>query len=107
MNLRAIGCNFRTAAVAVRERLALAGDALDGATVALAGRFGAEAAVLSTCNRVEVYLADPAGGADAAAVAAFLGDRTGVPAAEVAAALYEYAAADAVRHLCRVAASLD
>jgi glutamyl-tRNA reductase len=109
MNLRAIGCNFRTAPVAVREKLALGGEPLDRATRGLAERFGAEAAVLSTCNRVEAYLAIPSGEApvEPAAVARAFGEWSGLAAADVIPLLYVHADEAAVRHVLRVAASLD
>ena len=57
MNLRAVGCNFRTAAVELREKLAFDGPELERAVSELAARFGCEAIVLGTCNRVELYVA--------------------------------------------------
>ena len=70
---------------------------------------GCEAVVLSTCNRVELYLADsdPSVAADVNLVADFLEQVHGLPAAEVRPYLFEYRGVDAVRHLLRVAASLD
>lgn len=109
MTLTAIGCNYRTAPVAVREKLALDGPALDRATLAASVAFGAEAVFLGTCNRVEVYLASPDGGPAVTAdrVADFLATASGLPAADIRPVLYTHADRAAVRHLCRVAASLD
>ncbi len=109
MNLRAVGCNFRTAAVALRERLAFDGPTLERAVAELAARFGGEAAVLGTCNRVELYVARGEGERpfDAGLAAEFLAEVHGLPAEAVLPHLYEHADAEAVRHLCRVAASLD
>ncbi|MFO0847265.1 MAG: glutamyl-tRNA reductase [Gemmataceae bacterium] len=109
MNLRAVGCNFQTAAVELREKLAFDDAGRDRATAELAARYGAEAVLISTCNRVELYVARPPGERpfDAGLAAEFLGEAHGVPADRVAAALYDRANADAVAHLCRVTASLD
>jgi len=109
VNLRAVGCNFRTAAVALRERLAFDGPTLERAVAELAARFGGEAAVLGTCNRVELYVARGEGERpfDAGLAAEFLAEVHGLPAEAVLPHLYEHADAEAVRHLCRVAASLD
>jgi glutamyl-tRNA reductase len=109
MNLRAIGCNFQTAAVELREKLAFDDARRDKATAELAARYGAEAVLISTCNRVELYVARPAGERpfDAGLAAEFLGEAHGVPAEQVAPVLYEHVNTDAVAHLCRVTASLD
>jgi glutamyl-tRNA reductase len=99
-----VGLSHHTAPIDVRERLAMQGDALDGAIDRL--RAAAEEVVLlSTCNRVEVYAAR-AGELDAVArdvttVLAELGGREVVPH------LSSHHGADAVKHLFRVASSLD
>ncbi|MBX9622360.1 MAG: glutamyl-tRNA reductase, partial [Gemmataceae bacterium] len=59
MNLRAIGCNVASAAVEFREKLAFDDAKRARALAELAARYGAEAVVLGTCNRVELYLARP------------------------------------------------
>jgi glutamyl-tRNA reductase len=109
MNLRAVGCNFRTAAVGLREKLAFDGPRLERAVSELAARFGAEALVLGTCNRVELYVARAEGERpfDAGLAAEFLGEAHGLPADAILSHLDDHADTDAVRHLCRVAASLD
>ena len=57
MEILCIGLNHETAPVAVRERLALTGDSLQETLQWLKGQPGfQEALVLSTCNRVELYL---------------------------------------------------
>ena len=57
VNLVMIGCDFRTAPVALRERLAFDDAKLDRALDDLVARYDCEAVILSTCNRVEIYLA--------------------------------------------------
>jgi glutamyl-tRNA reductase len=109
MNLRAIGCNFRTAAVELREKLAFDDAKQKRAVAELVARYGCEAVLLSTCNRVELYVAKAAGEApfDLDLTAEFLGEIHQAPAAHVRPLLYEHANEHAVRHLTRVAASLD
>ena len=109
MNLRVIGVNFRTAAVELRERLAFDAAGQQRAVNELAARYGAEAVLLSTCNRVELYVARPSGEKpfDADLAAEFLAEAHGLDPARVRPALADHADAAAVRHLCRVAASLD
>ena len=56
MSLHTLGLNHATAPLAVRERVAFAPDALTDALRDLTGgRKVKEAAILSTCNRTEVY----------------------------------------------------
>ena len=95
-----VGLSHKSAPVAVRERVALSGDLLRDALVDLHRRGGVqEAMVVSTCNRVEVYVyaERPEAGRR------FFLDRS----AEAEGHLYERTGREAVRHLFRVAASLD
>ena len=75
----------------------------------LVARYGCEAVILSTCNRVELYLGRLAAPAPMGAdlIAEFLAEFHGLNAAELRPHLYEHLGIDAVRHLFRVAASLD
>jgi glutamyl-tRNA reductase len=109
MHLLAVGCSYRTTEVAVRERLAFNGEQLPRALEELEARYGCEAVILSTCNRVELYLArsDVKVAPDVDLVAEFLAEFHRLPAREVRPHLYHHDNADAVRHLFRVAASLD
>jgi glutamyl-tRNA reductase len=109
MMLAVIGCSFRNAPVEVREHLAFDAAALGHALDELNSRYGCEAVIVSTCNRVELYLAqaeaEPVPNAEV--VAAFLAEFHRLPAGEIRRHLYEHRAAEAVRHLFRVASSLD
>jgi glutamyl-tRNA reductase len=109
MYLLALGCNYRTTPVQMRERLAFTDEQLGRALDVLAGRHAFEAVILSTCNRVEVYLGRGADDSTATLTDAsdFLADFHGLPADEVRPHLYCHRHHDAVRHLFRVAASLD
>ena len=103
-----VGLNHRSAPVEVRERLALAGEALSGVAqevVAIPGV--AEAVVLSTCNRVEIVALS--GGALSAPqhLAEPVVGRSGLTGEFVERHLYSHRDRDAVRHLFRVASSLD
>ena len=123
MKLLLVGCNYKTAPIELRERLAFDGPKLPAALRELESRYGCEAVILSTCNRVELYLArahdQPL--PDQAVIAEFLSEVHQVhvacgladpgcaPAAQPQAVgcLYAPQNTDAVRHLFRVAASLD
>jgi glutamyl-tRNA reductase len=114
MNLLAVGCSHRTTPVAVRERLGFREDQLPRALDALTSRLDCEAVILSTCNRVEMYvgrvLDHPTRSTaplDGDALAGFLAEFHSLSIEEVRPHLYVYHNADAVRHLFRVAASLD
>ncbi len=110
MKLQMLGCSHRHSSVAVREMLAFspvqAGAALDD----LRARFpGAEAVLLSTCNRVEVYTAseDEQRGPTHQDLAEFLARFHGLNVYDIFDDLFERTGEDAVRHLFTVAASLD
>src|SRR5262249_34967890 len=83
MNLLAVGCSYRNTPVEVRERLAFDAGRLGPALDVLCARFDCEAVILSTCNRVELYLGQvldgPAAPAEGEAVAAFLAEFHGLP----------------------------
>lgn len=105
-----IGLNHRTAPVHVRERLAFPADALGSSLQALVSLPGASEAVLvSTCNRVELYIAGHGTSASefGQAAARKLCELRGLAHESVAPALYYHSDADCVRHLIRVASSLD
>ena len=110
MNLLAIGLSFCSADVALREQLAFS-DAEPRCGRPRTGRaaHGCEAAVLSTCNRVELYLGKPAGDdiPDVALLAEFLAEIHHVDPSTIRPHLIPHPNADGVRHLFRVAASLD
>jgi len=103
-----VGISWRTAPVAVREKLAFRDDELAQTLTALVGKLPvAEALLISTCNRVEVYgVTKPTGDAPSA-VRAFLAEQRGVKQKDVADHLYEHRGPAAVRHVFRVASSLD
>jgi glutamyl-tRNA reductase len=112
MSLFAFGINHQTAPVALRERVAFADDAVAPALARLKAMPQVrEAALLSTCNRTELYaVAEGDGQALAdwlASHPAGSGD-TGVdPAHALHAYLYRHHDGEAARHLFRVATGLD
>ncbi len=108
IDLLVLGVSHRTAPVAVRERLAIVPDGMDAALGELTALPTVrEAALLSTCNRVEIYAAVTDADAAARALSEALAHRAGVPVLELEAHLYERREVEAVHHLFRVASSLD
>jgi len=106
MPLLALGLNHRTAPVDVRERVAFSPERLDTALRDLLDHGGAyEAAILSTCNRTELYCGLKE--ADNRCVVQWLGDYHMLPAVELQPYLYQHVEQRAVRHILRVAAGLD
>jgi glutamyl-tRNA reductase len=108
MNLLLAGCSYKTAPIALRERLAFDAPRLGAVLHELESRYATEAAVLSTCNRVELYLARAdSGGPDGELIAEFLAEFQRIEAGALRPCLYLSRGIDAVRHLFRVASSLD
>src|SRR5215475_3564087 len=104
MQLAIVGVSHKTAPVEVRERLAFNTDVLQEALTALVGRQEVrEAIILSTCNRVEVMAESP----DDRMIREFLCDFHQITHDSVSKHLYTFKNADAIRHVFRVAASLD
>jgi glutamyl-tRNA reductase len=108
MHLFLLGVSHRATPIEVRERLDFAARGLDAALAALSARAGAaEAVVLSTCNRAELYVACEEVAAARNDLLAFLADYHGLDAAAVGPHLYERVDAAAAHHLFRVAGGLD
>ena len=106
MKLLTLGINHKTAPLDMRERVAFTPERMGEALVAVRQVPGVtEAAILSTCNRTELYLA--ADGACAQQVIDWLADFHGLNAAELKGFSYNYLDADTVRHMMRVACGLD
>jgi glutamyl-tRNA reductase len=108
MKFSITGVSHRSAPVEVRERLAFNEQALSEALLDLKQRPGfVEGMILSTCNRVEVAVACDENKNGNLAVDRFLAETRKVDQNWVAPYLYHYHDRDAIRHLFRVAASLD
>jgi glutamyl-tRNA reductase len=103
-----LGVSFKTAPVAVRERLAMTDTgAAEFLAEAAAEATVEEAAVISTCNRTEVYLVSPNPVAAESAVLGLLANRAGIRPTELAEIIYAPRNCDAARQLYRVAAGLE
>jgi glutamyl-tRNA reductase len=100
-----IGVNHKSAPVELRERLAIPESRLPDTCRDLAAYPGIEEGlVISTCNRVEIVTHTANGSAD---LRGFLHDHFQLDPHELDPHLYEFRGKDAVRHLFRVASSLD
>lgn len=106
MPVAVVGASHRTAPIELRERLAYGRAEVPPALADLAAGTGAEAVLLTTCNRTEFYLS----GADDAGVEhaiEALSHRIGIDPADAARWLYVRRDREAATHLFRVAAGLD
>jgi glutamyl-tRNA reductase len=103
-----IGISFKTAPVALRERLSMtpgpAGDFLKQVTDV---ESISEAALISTCNRSELYIVSSNPVAAESAALGLLANRAGIRATELTDALYAPRNCDAARHLYEVTSGLD
>jgi glutamyl-tRNA reductase len=105
MRYQLIGVNHKSAPLEVRERLAIPESRVPDICRDLAAYPGIEEGmVISTCNRVEIVTHTVNGSAD---LRGFLHQHFHLTADELDAHLYEFREKDAVRHVFRVAASLD
>ncbi len=108
MKVLVIGLNHKTANVETREKLAFTGPRLEE------GVFGLrkipqvkEVALLSTCNRVEIYSCVSDTAAAAENIKNFLASFHNIVRKDFEGSLYSHTESDAVRHVLRVASSLD
>ena len=107
MAIIVVGVNHHTAPVAVREQLALPAQALEEPLRRLQHPTIDELVILSTCNRVELYLESRHTATSVAACVDFIASYHDLSPPQFASHLSQLSDAEAVRHLFRVAASLD
>ncbi|MBR3426296.1 MAG: glutamyl-tRNA reductase [Neisseriaceae bacterium] len=103
MSLTIVGLNHQTAPVAVRERLAVSQQDLPQALLSLLGTDDiAEALILSTCNRTEIYAVG-----QPESIIQWLSTFHRLPVADFQQYLYIYQQQDCVRHAFRVSCGLN
>ncbi|MDD4916004.1 MAG: glutamyl-tRNA reductase [Methylococcales bacterium] len=106
MTLLAVGINYNTAPVAVRERLAFPAEILENTLKNLWNiQEISEAAILSTCNRTEFYY--QAENDDKTPLVNWIADTKHINPGEFAPYLYSYTDNQSIRHMFRVACGLD
>ena len=108
MHIVLVGLNHRSAPVELREQLAFRREQLPAAFARLLGEIGLqEAAILSTCNRVEVYAAVPELNGAVDRLQRFLSAHSGVELSGLSPRLYSYTEPQSVQHLFSVTSGLD
>lgn len=110
MSILLVGVNHKTAPVEIRERLAFNDEACaSGLRQLVDGEIVREGLIVSTCNRVEILGATANDQLEFSTgrIAQFLDTTGSLPAGFLKAHLYSHTNEEAVRHLFRVASSLD
>ena len=110
MKLQFTGCSHHTTPVEIREQIAFSPDQIRVALAKMRSEFpGSEAVLLSTCNRVELYMAaeDEAAVPSHNQVVDFIAEFHGLDPVRILDDLIERTGEDVVQHLFTVAASLD
>lgn len=108
MSILLVGLNHRTAPVEIREQLAFSRDGAATALILFRNRFPkAEAAIISTCNRVEILVASDGDSPSAQDVVGFIAQARDLPVNEFRQYLYQLSGEQACRHFYRVASGLD
>ena len=107
MHLAAFGLNHQTAPLQLREKVVFGVESMHAALKEfLEKRYAREAAILSTCNRTEIYCAAEDSGAVGNAMR-WLAEYHRIDPSSLAPHLYTLDSERAVRHAFRVAAGLD
>jgi glutamyl-tRNA reductase len=103
-----VGVSYRSADLALLERVALDGETATKLALAVQHADAvSESAVVATCNRTEIYANVERFHAGMDEVTAILADATGVPLLDLAEHLYVHFEEGAVAHLFQVAVGLD
>lgn len=108
MNIAVVGLSHKTAPVEIREKLSIP-EAQIGKVIAHLCNYShvEEAGILSTCNRLEIYIAVTETEQATREVAQFLSDYSGLPLQQLHQHLLVLQQQDAVRYLMQVASGLD
>ncbi len=103
-----LGLNHKTAPVELREKLAFSSqEAIDAIEALQKEPILKEVLLFSTCNRVEILLATQNSSDAATAVKTFLSEFKNIPTSQFESSLYIHEGDQAIRHIFRVASSLD
>ncbi|WP_246275713.1 glutamyl-tRNA reductase, partial [Brasilonema bromeliae] len=108
MNIAVVGLSHKTAPVEVREKLSIPEPQTEGAIAHLLSYpHIEEVAILSTCNRLEIYVVAQETEQGIREVTQFLSEHSKLPVTSLRQHLFVLLHQDAVMHLMRVAAGLD
>ncbi len=106
MTLHAVGINYNTAPVAIRERLAFPAELLEPSLKTLWNSHKIDgAAILSTCNRTEFYFQTDENAPNT--IIEWIAENKKIPPRDFTPYLYKYTDSQSIRHMFRVACGLD
>src|SRR5882724_13155684 len=106
-SLYALGLNHQTAPLAIRERVVFHVERMRDALTEIKRTLAREAAIISTCNRTELYVAGDDAAAEAPQLSEWLARYHRFEPDGLRPYLYTLPSAQAVRHAFRVASGLD
>jgi len=108
MNIAVIGLSHKTAPVDIREKLSVPDTQMEAAIQTLCNYpHIQEATILSTCNRLEIYIVTPTADRGLQDAIQFLSEFSKIPLKDLKQHLFMLLHKDAVMHLMRVAGGLD
>jgi glutamyl-tRNA reductase len=108
MNIAVIGLSHKTAPVDIREKLSVPDPQMEAAIQTLCNYpHIKEATILSTCNRLEIYIVTPIADRGVQDAIQFLAEFSKIPLKDLKQHLFILLHKDAVMHLMRVAGGLD
>jgi glutamyl-tRNA reductase len=108
MNIAVIGLSHKTAPVDIREKLSVPDTQMEAAIHNLCDRTHIqEATILSTCNRLEIYIVSPTADRGVQDAIQFLAEFSKIPLVDLKQHLFILLHEDAVMHLMRVSGGLD
>ncbi|MBN3946060.1 MAG: glutamyl-tRNA reductase [Nostoc sp. NMS7] len=108
MNIAVVGLSHKTAPVEVREKLSIPEPQIEGAIAQLASYPHIdEVAILSTCNRLEIYIVTSETDQGIREITQFLAEYSKLPVLSLRQHLFMLLHDDAVMHVMRVAGGLD
>lgn len=108
MNIVVVGLSHKTASVEIREKLSIPEAQIEEAISHLRGYpHICEVAIISTCNRLEIYSIIEATESGVREIVQFLAEKAQIPIEQLRKNLFTLLHEDALRHLMRVAAGLE
>ena len=108
MNVIVVGLSHKTAPVDVREKITFPADGID-VPLKMVKEIPAcyESMILSTCNRVEIYAAVKDADKAAGGIKKYISEYKDIPLEKFSEHVYVYEGEEAIKHVFRVASSLD
>ncbi len=108
MNILVVGLSHKTAPIDIREKITFPADGIDTPLRKIMNLPAcSESMILSTCNRAEIYVAVKDPDKAAGHIKSFISEYKSLPLSKFNEHMYVYEGEEAIRHVFRVASSLD